>query len=178
MNYSESWTKHPVHLLLESQVLFTNLELTLFLGSWSASTSPVRSPSPSRVHTKQKPSYNTTSLEQRSRSPSPHTESRMQLSYPTLAPTRRGFGRRLPPIPSKPSFLQLQNSPINFPKLNSSPTHYAAPPLPMTYQPIPVSYEHSGRGVRILPSPVPNGYKPSHQMRISRHSDSDEDDWC
>lgn len=147
-----------------------------FTGSWSASTSPVRSPSPNRVPPKQKPTYNTTSLEQRSRSPSPHTESRMQLSYPVLV-NRRGFGRRLPPIPSKPSFLQLQNSPINFPKLNSSPTHYTAPSLPMTYQPVP-PYEHSSRGMRVLPSPVPNGYKPSHQLRISRHSDSDEDDWC
>ncbi|XKL62043.1 hypothetical protein PGB90_001876 [Kerria lacca] len=145
-------------------------------GSWSASTSPVRSPSPTRVHPKAKTSYNTTSLEQRSRSPSPHTESRMQLSYPVSVP-RRSLGRRLPPVPNKPSFLQLQNSPINFPKLNSSPTHYTSPSLPMTYQPVMVSYEHPGRGVRILPSPVPNGYKP-HQVKTTRHSDSDEDDWC
>ncbi|KAK7605440.1 hypothetical protein V9T40_007298 [Parthenolecanium corni] len=145
-------------------------------GSWSASTSPIRSPSPTRMHAKHKSGYNTTSLEQRSRSPSPHTESRMQLSYPVLV-NRRGFGRRLPPIPNKPSFLQLQSSPINFPRLNSSPTRYTAPSLPMTYQPVMVSYEPPSRGVRVLPSPVPNGYKP-HQVRVARHSDSDDDDWC
>lgn len=153
------------------------LNYSLFCaGSWSASTSPIRSPSPTHMHAKLAGGYNTTSLEQRSRSPSPHTESRMQLSYPVLV-NRRGFGRRLPPIPSKPSFLQLQSSPINFPRLNSSPTRYAAPPLPMTYQSVMVSYEPPNRGVRILPSPVPNGYKP-RQVRVSRHSDSDEDDWC
>lgn len=33
-----------------------------------------------------------------------------------------------------------------------------------------------GRGGRILPSPIPNGFKP--KQRKLRHSDSDEDDWC
>lgn len=55
--------------------------LKLYLGSWSASTSPARSPSPSRYphgggnHRRrnylQNPAYGTTSLCQRSRSPSP-----------------------------------------------------------------------------------------------------------
>lgn len=55
---------------------------TCNLGSWSASTSPARSPSPSRYaqgghhrgkqnHLQFSPTYGTTSLCQRSRSPSP-----------------------------------------------------------------------------------------------------------
>lgn len=43
----------------------------------------------------------------------------------------------------------------------------------------PLSFEQAvalGRGGRMLPSPVPNGYKP--KPAISRHSDSDDDDWC
>lgn len=44
----------------------------------------------------------------------------------------------------------------------------------------PLSFEQAvamGRGGRMLPSPVPNGYKPKPTSR-SRHSDSDDDDWC
>nr|XP_023018963.1 voltage-dependent calcium channel type A subunit alpha-1-like [Leptinotarsa decemlineata] len=43
----------------------------------------------------------------------------------------------------------------------------------------PLSFEQGvalGRGGRILPSPVPNGFKP--RPSGSRHSDSDDDDWC
>ncbi|CAO1437735.1 unnamed protein product [Diamesa serratosioi] len=126
-------------------------------GSWSASTSPARSPpSPNhggvhstshhrnnrRTHLNYRP-YGTTSLCQRSRSPSParvvqemrererylrnemgppHQGQHVQHSYPVLV-TRRGQGRRLPPTPSKPSTLKLQPTNINFPKLNASPTH-------------------------------------------------------
>nr|XP_018900706.1 PREDICTED: voltage-dependent calcium channel type A subunit alpha-1 [Bemisia tabaci] len=139
-------------------------------GSWSASTSPARSPSPSRVYPAggRHGPYGTTSLDQRSRSPSPRSSARHghQHSYPVLV-VRRGQGRRLPPTPSKPSTLQLRPSSINFPKLNPSPTHC----------PLPLSFEQAvaiGRGGRILPSPVPNGYK----QQLRRHSDSDEDDWC
>ncbi|XP_067640083.1 voltage-dependent calcium channel type A subunit alpha-1 isoform X5 [Eurosta solidaginis] len=118
-------------------------------GSWSASTSPARSPSPSRYgghYTRSRrtelpfPTYGTTSLCQRSRSPSPARLQEMrerdrlgygidmggahvQYSYPTLASRRAGMGRRLPPTPSKPSTLQLKPTNINFPKLNASPTH-------------------------------------------------------
>ncbi|XP_043867445.1 voltage-dependent calcium channel type A subunit alpha-1 isoform X24 [Drosophila mojavensis] len=118
-------------------------------GSWSASTSPARSPSPSRYggHLSRSkrtqlpyPTYGTTSLCQRSRSPSPARLQEMrerdrlgygidmggahvQHSYPTLASRRAGIGRRLPPTPSKPSTLQLKPTNINFPKLNASPTH-------------------------------------------------------
>lgn len=53
----------------------------------------------------------------------------------------------------------------------------------------PLSFEQAvamGRGGRLLPSPVPNGYKPQPSSQQtskqrtprSRHSDSDEDDWC
>lgn len=179
-------------------------------GSWSASTSPVRSPSPS--HPYYPPSrttrrYGTTILEQRSRSPSPlrtgpgpavqprphlhrypHQHQQQishpiqQQSYPVLA-SRRGQGRRLPDTPSKPSTLQLRPASINFPKLNASPTHCPLGPIPLgssSQQQCPLSFEQAvaiGRGGRMLPSPVPNGYKPGQQRR-SRHSDSDDDDWC
>ncbi|XP_055380450.1 voltage-dependent calcium channel type A subunit alpha-1 isoform X7 [Condylostylus longicornis] len=117
-------------------------------GSWSASTSPARSPSPTHFaghlpRSKQNqyqhyPYYGTTSLYRRSRSPSPtrlqemHENNRLranrmghyvQHSYPALTTRRGGIGRRLPPTPCKPSTLQLKPSNINFPKLNASPTH-------------------------------------------------------
>jgi len=108
-----------------------------------------------------------------------------QQSYPVLV-SRRGHGRRLPDTPSKPSTLQLRPASINFPKLNASPTHCPAGPIgpmplgPPSQQQCPLSFEQAvaiGRGGRMLPSPVPNGYKPGQQRR-SRHSDSDDDDWC
>ncbi|XP_050304148.1 voltage-dependent calcium channel type A subunit alpha-1 isoform X3 [Anthonomus grandis grandis] len=234
------------------------------LGSWSASTSPARLPSPTNGgYGRQNPrygplrssrrggAYGTTSLCQRSRSPSPthpthhhqgppfiagavvgipmqHSaahQGSVQHSHPVLG-GRRGQGRRLPPTPSKPSTLQLKPGTINFPKLNASPTHiqthsaHATPhshphsfprdreplrefgwvvPPPMaplsgpahnTSNPhnrtmvgdnpqVPLSFEQAvqlGRGGRMLPSPVPNGYKP--KVSRSRHSDSDDDDWC
>ncbi|XP_017780350.1 PREDICTED: voltage-dependent calcium channel type A subunit alpha-1 isoform X5 [Nicrophorus vespilloides] len=240
-----------------------------FLGSWSASTSPARSPSPtnggrpshygSRLstlrQTRRGGAYGTTSLCQRSRSPSPthpvphqhgpptiacavvglpmhHSAAHLasvQHSHPMLG-SRRGQGRRLPPTPCKPSTLQLRPGPINFPKLNASPTHLNTqmqshsahatphssvnmsrvdqqmqqqPQLQQQQQPpplrdslrdmvstsapasqrdtgqTPLSFEQAmaiGRGGRVLPSPVPNGYKPKPTR--SRHSDSDDDDWC
>ncbi|XP_025161934.1 voltage-dependent calcium channel type A subunit alpha-1 isoform X20 [Harpegnathos saltator] len=129
-----------------------------------------------------------------------------QHSYPVLV-ARRGQGRQLPPTPSKPSTLQLKPTNINFPKLNASPTHgphMGGPhvsvlpgvlhPSPPHMQPgiqqghlRPLSFEQAvamGRGGigRMLPSPVPNGYKPQPHSKQktpkSRHSDSDEDDWC
>ncbi|XP_073986797.1 calcium voltage-gated channel subunit cacophony isoform X7 [Rhodnius prolixus] len=158
--------------------------------SWSASTSPARSPSPTHyeggvggIASRRAVggAYNTTSLDQRSRSPSPrphhhhqhhhHHQRHTQHSYPVLV-ARRGHGRRLPPTPSKPSTLQLRPASINFPKLNASPTRN---------YPGPMSFEQAvaiGRGGRLLPSPVPNGYKPPQQQPCERHSDSDDDDWC
>ncbi|XP_039311400.1 voltage-dependent calcium channel type A subunit alpha-1 isoform X25 [Solenopsis invicta] len=187
-------------------------------GPWSASTSPARSPSPIHRIERGGRHYGTTSLEQRSRSPSPiggsrphhHRHHPHQHSYPVLV-ARRGQGRRLPPTPNKPSTLQLKPANINFPKLNASPTHgpHAVAPSgpaahmapvsghalqhppshmpPSGVQPShhPLSFEQAvaiGRGGRLLPSPVPNGYKPQPQSKQraprSRHSDSDEDDWC
>ncbi|XP_034182336.2 calcium voltage-gated channel subunit cacophony isoform X15 [Osmia lignaria lignaria] len=183
-------------------------------GPWSASTSPARTPSPIH-HIDRGRAYGTTSLEQRSRSPSPiggrqpahphqhyHRHHPHQHSYPVLV-TRRVPGRQLPPTPDKPSTLQLKKQAnINFPKLNASPTHgshmpAAHVPLPAMQHPppghvppmqpshYPLSFEQAvamGRGGRLLPSPVPNGYKPQPQAKQrtprSRHSDSDEDDWC
>ncbi|XP_023288257.1 voltage-dependent calcium channel type A subunit alpha-1 [Orussus abietinus] len=179
------------------------------LGPWSTSTSPARSPSPvHRMDHQGRHHYGTTSLEQRSRSPSPvggrqsahphHPHHPHQHSYPVLV-TRRGHGRRLPPTPNKPSTLQLKPTNINFPKLNASPTHGphvgGAPGAPGAPQNV-LSFEQAvaiGRGGRLLPSPVPNGYKPQpakpqpaqpqaaqpkQRAPRSRHSDSDEDDWC
>lgn len=158
-------------------------KIIFILGSWSASTSPARSPSPGgHIHAVQcarghnhNRHYGTTSLEQRSRSPSPRAAQRHQHSYPVLV-ARRGQGRRLPPTPSKPSTLQLRPASINFPKLNPSPTHCAP------HYSVPLSFEQAvaiGRGGRLLPSPVPNGYKPPPPTsECERHSDSDDDDWC
>ncbi|XP_043464353.1 voltage-dependent calcium channel type A subunit alpha-1 isoform X7 [Leptopilina heterotoma] len=174
-------------------------------GPWSASTSPARSPSP--VHpTDYDYPYGTTSLDQRSRSPSPiedrtpghphhHYHHPHQHSYPVLV-VRRGQGRRLPPTPNKPSTLQLKPSNINFPKLNASPTHgphvihvtgsQHVSNSNASHSHGPLSFEQAvamGRGGRMLPSPVPNGYKPQpvqtkQRTTRSKHSDSDEDDWC
>lgn len=80
--------------------------------------------------------YGTTSLEQRSRSPSPtshrrhgsqapHPHSHTGHSYPVLTPGggRRGAGRRLPATPNKPSTLHLSpQQQQQFPHLNRSPT--------------------------------------------------------
>ncbi|XP_039288587.1 voltage-dependent calcium channel type A subunit alpha-1 isoform X2 [Nilaparvata lugens] len=172
-------------------------------GSWSASTSPARSPSPGgrmRVGVGGG-AYGTTSLEQRSRSPSPRAQrASHQHSYPVLV-ARRGQGRRLPPTPSKPSTLQLRPASINFPKLNPSPTHTTVGGAQpggaqgvgaQAHYAVPLSFEQAvaiGRGGRLLPSPLPNGYKPhprhphpqhqpTHQPPHQRHSDSDDDDWC
>ncbi|XP_062714445.1 voltage-dependent calcium channel type A subunit alpha-1 isoform X3 [Aedes albopictus] len=47
---------------------------------------------------------------------------------------------------------------------------------------MPLSYEQAlamGRtGGRVLPSPILNGYKPKGGLHSSRHSDSDDEDWC
>ncbi|XP_064108495.1 voltage-dependent calcium channel type A subunit alpha-1-like isoform X12 [Macrobrachium nipponense] len=101
--------------------------------------------------------YGTASLDRRSRSPSPHQ--RAGSSYPTI-PQRRGAGRRLPPTPNKPSTLHLgppssqpptghpgsghhtlssaksptRSQPINFPKLNASPTHVPKLEMPPVFR--------------------------------------------
>ncbi|KAG5329127.1 CAC1A protein, partial [Acromyrmex charruanus] len=171
------------------------------LDPWSASTSPVRSPSP--VHKIERDGhYGTTNLEQRSRSPSPigsgrprhHRHHPYQRSYPVLV-ARRGRGRRLPPTPNKPSTLQLKPTNINFPKLNASPTHgpHGVAPSGLTHVPVgpvsghvlqhphppshmppsmqsshhPLNFEQVvaiSRG-RLLPNPMPNGYKLQSQSK-------------
>lgn len=109
--------------------------------------------------------YGTASLDRRSRSPSPHHR-RPGSSYPTI-PQRRGGGRRLPPTPNKPSTLHLgpqppghhtlpasksptRSQPINFPKLNASPTHVPKIDLPPGFRerrttPPPMVAESSNR---------------------------------
>ncbi|XP_047738439.1 voltage-dependent calcium channel type A subunit alpha-1 [Hyalella azteca] len=104
-----------------------------------------RSPSPQSSHAARRGRllhyYGTASLERRSRSPSPTHRQRAGSSYPTI-PQRRGGGRRLPQTPNKPSTLHLfsqrhtlpkspgRGQPINFPKLNASPTHIPKIDLP------------------------------------------------
>lgn len=174
--------------------------MILNIGPWSASTSPARSPSPVHAmsHDHQ---YGTTSLDQRSRSPSPmadgmrahprYTLHPHQHSYPVLM-TRRNQRRKLPPTPNKPSSLQLKPANINFPRVNASPTRgflgsaqYGPGGAPVIAHG-PMSFEQAvamGRGGRLLPSPVPNGYKPQpsqpkQRTPQTRNSDSDDDDWC
>ncbi|XP_041788715.1 voltage-dependent calcium channel type A subunit alpha-1-like isoform X3 [Anopheles merus] len=118
-------------------------------GRYHRATSPARSPSPSRLDTqisahhrcnRRIHPYGTTSLGQRSRSPSPArlqewrererdryreeivSRPYIQHTYPVLQ-SHRDFGRRLPPRPIKPTTLQLKSTNINFPQLNTSPTH-------------------------------------------------------
>lgn len=105
----------------------------LVKGSWSTSSSPVRTPSPSCQHNNQGP-YGTTSLMQRSRSPSPsksrdnHFRGFMQHNNNTVSHNnnpnhfllisdyqqnyqllnlRRGRGRILPATPNKPSDIDF-----------------------------------------------------------------------
>lgn len=66
--------------------------------------------------------------------------------------------------------------PHNFPR-DREPLREMVPPREGSQAPL--SFEQAvalGRGGRMLPSPVPNGYKPKPTR--SRHSDSDDDDWC
>ncbi|XP_046399409.1 voltage-dependent calcium channel type A subunit alpha-1-like [Ischnura elegans] len=150
-------------------------------GSWSASNSPdryvprsdgrSRSPSPHRHHPhhphgrghhhpppphlqqrRRRRQYGTTSLEQRSRSPSPIPRRPNQHSYPVLATARRGAGRRLPPTPDKPSTLRLPPgssraapAPLNFPHLSRSPTT-APPPDPGKGGPVSAAAPGGGGG--------------------------------
>nr|XP_015839353.1 PREDICTED: uncharacterized protein LOC661666 isoform X2 [Tribolium castaneum] len=172
---------------------------------WSASSTPAHTPFTRNTRHNDslrsvRRAHGTTSLGQRSRSPSPKRQESSFSNNPT--PTSRyRQGRRLPPTPSKPSTLQLQRpgGVINFPRLTPSPTHFtlqmpahaknyhrdrqfipATGVAPLTGgSRVPLSFEQGmtlGRGGRILPSPVPNGYKPKTTRLL--HSDSDDDDWC
>ncbi|XP_042869759.1 voltage-dependent calcium channel type A subunit alpha-1-like isoform X4 [Penaeus japonicus] len=127
--------------------------------------------------------YGTASLDRRSRSPSPHR--RAGSSYPTI-PQRRGGGRRLPPTPNKPSTLHLgpqpqgaghagpshhtlpgaksptRSQPINFPKLNASPTHVPKLEMPPVFRErrTPPVTEGSAR-----PRGPPQGIMPQGALR-------------
>ncbi|XP_076066879.1 calcium voltage-gated channel subunit cacophony isoform X6 [Oratosquilla oratoria] len=122
--------------------------ITTHLDTRSRSPSPRTGATARRMHQFQY--YGTASLERRSRSPSPHR--RAGSSYPTI-PQRRGGGRRLPPTPNKPSTLHLgphppghhhtlpstakspvRGQPINFPKLNASPTHVPKLEMPPAFR--------------------------------------------
>ncbi|XP_031638409.1 voltage-dependent calcium channel type A subunit alpha-1-like isoform X2 [Contarinia nasturtii] len=101
---------------------------TRYRGSWSTTSSPVRSPSPRNSNAGLN-GYGTTSLQQRSRSPSPsHSKSThfrdYQQSYQVLH-ARRGRGRVLPATPNKPSILQIPETEIKYADLHSSTPRYS-----------------------------------------------------
>lgn len=127
----------PYNVLVFSPLLF--FFSIIPSDSWSASTSPARSPSPARHQRNrnrklQHPSYESTSLSQRSRSPSPVQQHEfkdrsrltddMQHSYPMLVSKRQR--RCLPLTPSKPASLLLKRPDINFPELSDSPTRVSS----------------------------------------------------
>ncbi|XP_065091467.1 voltage-dependent calcium channel type A subunit alpha-1-like isoform X7 [Ochlerotatus camptorhynchus] len=153
-------------------------------------TSPARSPSPTRLDTqisahhrynRRIHPYGTTSLCQRSRSPSParlqelrerereryreEVVSRpyIQHTYPVLQ-SHRDFGRRLPPRPIKPTTLQLKSTNINFPRLNTSPTHQS---LHLSLNTHSLPY-----GVHSLPN---SRGEISRDPRIYHHTESERD---
>ncbi|XP_058448215.1 voltage-dependent calcium channel type A subunit alpha-1-like isoform X3 [Malaya genurostris] len=159
-------------------------------GSWSVATSPARSPSPTRLdtqisahhrHNRRIHPYGTTSLCQRSRSPSPArlqelrerererfreevlTRPYIQHTYPVLQ-SHRDFGRRLPPRPIKPTTLQLKSTNINFPRLNTSPTHQS---LHLSLNTHSLPY-----GVHSLPN---SRGEISRDPRIYHHTESERD---
>ncbi|XP_055550028.1 voltage-dependent calcium channel type A subunit alpha-1-like isoform X8 [Wyeomyia smithii] len=159
-------------------------------GSWSVATSPARSPSPTRLDTqisahhrynRRIHPYGTTSLCQRSRSPSPArlqelrerererfreevlTRPYIQHTYPVLQ-SHRDFGRRLPPRPIKPTTLQLKSTNINFPRLNTSPTHQS---LHLSLNTHSLPY-----GVHSLPN---SRGEISRDPRIYHHTESERD---
>ncbi|XP_055550029.1 voltage-dependent calcium channel type A subunit alpha-1-like isoform X9 [Wyeomyia smithii] len=153
-------------------------------------TSPARSPSPTRLDTqisahhrynRRIHPYGTTSLCQRSRSPSPArlqelrerererfreevlTRPYIQHTYPVLQ-SHRDFGRRLPPRPIKPTTLQLKSTNINFPRLNTSPTHQS---LHLSLNTHSLPY-----GVHSLPN---SRGEISRDPRIYHHTESERD---
>ncbi|XP_055550027.1 voltage-dependent calcium channel type A subunit alpha-1-like isoform X7 [Wyeomyia smithii] len=155
-----------------------------------APTSPARSPSPTRLDTqisahhrynRRIHPYGTTSLCQRSRSPSPArlqelrerererfreevlTRPYIQHTYPVLQ-SHRDFGRRLPPRPIKPTTLQLKSTNINFPRLNTSPTHQS---LHLSLNTHSLPY-----GVHSLPN---SRGEISRDPRIYHHTESERD---
>nr|XP_029722685.1 voltage-dependent calcium channel type A subunit alpha-1-like isoform X10 [Aedes albopictus] len=161
-----------------------------YLGSWSVATSPARSPSPTRLDTqisahhrynRRIHPYGTTSLCQRSRSPSPArlqelrerereryreeivSRPYIQHTYPVLQ-SHRDFGRRLPPRPIKPTTLQLKSTNINFPRLNTSPTHQS---LHLSLNTHSLPY-----GVHSLPN---SRGEISRDPRIYHHTESERD---
>ncbi|XP_062714460.1 voltage-dependent calcium channel type A subunit alpha-1 isoform X4 [Aedes albopictus] len=153
-------------------------------------TSPARSPSPTRLDTqisahhrynRRIHPYGTTSLCQRSRSPSPArlqelrerereryreeivSRPYIQHTYPVLQ-SHRDFGRRLPPRPIKPTTLQLKSTNINFPRLNTSPTHQS---LHLSLNTHSLPY-----GVHSLPN---SRGEISRDPRIYHHTESERD---
>ncbi|XP_050531904.1 voltage-dependent calcium channel type A subunit alpha-1 isoform X4 [Daktulosphaira vitifoliae] len=82
-------------------------------GSWSASTSPVRSPSPDRSESG-RTYYGTTSLDQRSRSPSPVSTTgsgRQQAQQPSQPSVIRQHAHHHPSASSQPSMMMMMPPP-------------------------------------------------------------------
>ncbi|XP_050685852.1 voltage-dependent calcium channel type A subunit alpha-1-like isoform X27 [Eriocheir sinensis] len=123
--------------------------ITTRLDTRSRSPSPPTGMSATAMRRGRMLEHYSVSLDWRSRSPSPHRNA--GSSYPTI-PQRRGGGRRLPPTPNKPSTLHLgsqstpghpplpgaksptRQQPINFPKLNASPTHVPKLEMPPVFR--------------------------------------------
>lgn len=125
--------------------------ITTRLDTRSRSPSPPSGVSATAMRRNRMLEHYSVSLDWRSRSPSPHRNA--GSSYPTI-PQRRGGGRRLPPTPNKPSTLHLgsqssqapghpplpgaksptRQQPINFPKLNASPTHVPKLEMPPVFR--------------------------------------------
>ncbi|XP_071560313.1 voltage-dependent calcium channel type A subunit alpha-1 isoform X13 [Temnothorax nylanderi] len=124
--------------------------------------------------------------------PTPNKPSTLQLkptniNFPKLnaSPTHGPHVMAAPPsgpahvpvVPVTGHVLQHPHPPSHMPPPSMQPSHD------------PLSFEQAvamGRGGRALPSTVPNGYKPQPKPQPkrapresrSRHSDSDDDDWC
>ncbi|XP_050452304.1 voltage-dependent calcium channel type A subunit alpha-1 isoform X4 [Cataglyphis hispanica] len=119
--------------------------------------------------------------------PTPNKPSTLQLkpaniNFPKLnaSPTHGLHG---PMAPGGPAHVPVGPVPAHVLQHPHPPSHMVPPSIQPSHHPL--SFEQAvamGRGGRLLPSPVPNGYKPQPQSKQrtprSRHSDSDEDDWC
>ncbi|XP_070165301.1 voltage-dependent calcium channel type A subunit alpha-1 isoform X15 [Polyergus mexicanus] len=119
--------------------------------------------------------------------PTPNKPSTLQLkpaniNFPKLnaSPTHGLHG---PMAPGGPAHVPVVPVPGHVLQHPHPPSHMVPSSMQASHHPL--SFEQAvamGRGGRLLPSPVPNGYKPQPQSKQrtprSRHSDSDEDDWC
>lgn len=169
---------------------------TRYRGSWSTSSSPVRSPSPSHegrvLNETTNGRYGTTSLQQRSRSPSPsHTKSNhfrgeifkwncihfpfilsfffTSLFFSSFSDYHQNYqllnarrSRILPATPKKPSILQLPQSDVSFPIPNAS---YVQTSAQITQTPIfELYFQFYRKRTESIASPTPHSVQPFPQL--------------